>query len=985
MSERFARIGNLFLQALDLRPEERGPFLDTACAGDLELRSEVESLLEHDGDSEQWMAEALQGTAQSLFETVSVKPGTRLGDYDIQKLIGAGGMGEVYSARDTRLARDVAIKVLPSFLKYHPDRLRRFEQEAQAAAALNHPNILAVYQMGSYQDVPYLVSELLEGTTLREEIRRGPLPWRAAIEYGVQIAHGLAAAHQRGIAHRDLKPENLFLTKVGRVKILDFGLAKLIDAPRGAGPGGAITEAGLVMGTAGYMAPEQVRGEAADYRADFFAFGAVLYEMLTGKRAFQKPNSAETMSAVLNEDPPGISQIAPATPPALQRVVRRCMEKNREQRFQSASDLAFALEALSDSEIRNAPPEEARQRHSQNDLSFALKSRSETASQVGREPAFTQPQQGHREKTAWLLVAVLLVLVAVVGFAYFRRPAKQQGAMHFSIALPSSVRDLALSPDGRILAFIAPPPAGGGDVLWTREIGSTETHVLANTEGASYPFWSPDARFVGFFADGKLKRIEVAGGPVQILADAPFGRGGAWNRQGTIIFAPNPTVGLARISAAGGVPTPVTEISSGAPNFANLSHRWPIFLPDGVHFLYTMNDFTGVQGHANDAIYAGALGSKEQRRLAASNSNSAYVSPGYLVSSQSGTLMAQRFDADHLQLIGEPFAVADSEYLSAVARTLFSVSENGVLVYQTGSSTSSELQWFNRDGKPLSAIGTPARYANPRISPDGHKVALDIDDPQSNPGIWLLNLESGVRSRFTFDPASAEETPIWSPDGAKVLWVSQRNGSLGFYVKAATGSGGEELITRSSPTLLGLPTDWSRDGQFLLYTRARPDWNSEMSVLPLKGDRKPHAFAHSPSSEREGQFSPDGRWVAYSSNESARWEVYVVPFPGPGGKYQISTEGGQQPRWRRDGKELFFLSPDKKLMAVSVKAGANFEFREPVALFQTRAREALSSEEAFTYDVSPDGQRFLFNVNPERSNPPPLNIVLNWTSEIQRK
>ena len=957
MSERFERIEHLFLQTLDLRPEERGPFLDTACAGDRELRSEVESLLEHDGDSEQWIAEALQGTAQSLFETVSIKPGTRLEDYDIQKLIGAGGMGEVYRARDTRLARDVAIKVLPSFFKYHPDRLRRFEQEARAAAALNHPNILAVHQMGFYEGAPYVVSELLDGRTLRELMKDGPLPWRNAIEYGVQIARGLAAAHGKGITHRDLKPENLFLTTDGHVKILDFGLAKLSDPPPSS-PAGPATEVGLVMGTVGYMSPEQVRGEAADYRTDFFAFGAILYEMLSGQRAFNEPTAADTMSAILNEDPHGISQLVPTIPPAMQRVVRRCLEKQREQRFQSGSDLAFALEALSDSGTPGT-------------------------SEVWREPALAQ--RGHRDRTAWLLAAVLLVLVAVVGFAYFRRPETPRRAMHFSISLPSSVRDLALSSDGRILAFIAPPPAGGGNVLWTREIGSTETHVLANTEGASYPFWSPDARFIGFFGDGKLKRIEVAGGPVQILADAPKGRGGAWSRQGTIIFAPNPTAGLARISASGGVPTPVTEISSGVPNFANLSHRWPIFLPDGVHFLYTMNDFSGVQGKAIDAIYAGALGSKEQRRLAASNSNSAYVSPGYLVFSQSGTLMAQRFDADHLQLIGEPFTVADSEYLSAVARTLFSVSQNGVLVYQTGSSTSSELQWFNRGGKPLSTIGTSARYANPRISPDGHKVAVDIDDPQSNPGIWLLNLENGVRSRFTFDPASAEETPIWSPDGARVLWVSQRNGSLGFYVKAATGSGGEELITRSSPTLLGLPTDWSRDGQFLLYSRARPDWNSEMSVLPLRGDRKPFAFAHSQSSEREGQFSPDGRWVAYSSNESARWEVYVVPFPGPGGKYQISTEGGQQPRWRRDGKELFFLSPDKKLMAVSVKAGASFEFRQPVALFQTRAREALSSEEAFTYDVSPDGQRFLINVNPERSNPPPVNIVLNWTSEIQRK
>lgn len=957
MRENWQRVETLFLEAVDLSPEERIRFLDKACVGDVEVRREVESLLTHDRASEQRLVEALASGAQSLFDAVAtLKPAARVGDYEVHHLIGSGGMGEVYQARDLRLARNVAIKVLPSFLTSDPDRLRRFEQEARAAAALNHPNILAVHQMGFYEGAPYVVSELLDGRTLRELMKDGPLPWRNAIEYGVQIARGLSAAHGKGITHRDLKPENLFVTKDGHVKILDFGLAKLSDPPPSSHAGPA-TELGLVMGTVGYMSPEQVRGEAADYRTDFFAFGAILYEMLSGQRAFNKPAAADTMSAILNEDAPGISQLVPTIPPALQRVVRRCLEKQREQRFQSGSDLAFALEALSDSGTPGT-------------------------SQVWQEPAL--PQRRHRDRTAWLVVAVLLVLVTVVGFAYFRRPVTPQRAMHFSIALPSSARDLALSPDGRILAFIAQPPGGGGNVLWTREIGSTQTNVLANTEGASYPFWSPDARFLGFFADGKLKRIEVAGGPVQILADAPRGRGGAWNRQGTIIFAPNPVTGLARISAAGGVPTPVTEIP-GAPNFANLSHRWPIFLPDGVHFLYTMNDFTGVQGKANDAIYAGALGSKEQRRLAASNSNSAYVSPGYLLFSRSGTLMAQRFDVDRLQLIGEPFAVADSEYLSAVARTLFSVSQNGVLVYQTGSSTSSELQWFNRGGKPLSAIATPAQYANPRISPDGQKVAVNIDDPQSNPGIWLFNLENGVRSRFTFDTASAEEAPIWSPDGAKVLWMSQRKGGLDFYVKAAIGSGDEEPVTRSSPNLIGLPTDWSRDGQFLLYTRARADWNLQMTVLPLRGDRKPFAFAHSQSSEKEGQFSPDGRWVAYSSNESARWEVYVAPFPGPGGKYQISTEGGQQPRWRRDGKELFFLSPDKKLMAVSVKAGATFEFREPVTLFQTRAREALSSEEAFTYDVSPDGQRFLINVNSERSNPPPLNIVLNWTSEIQRK
>ena len=943
MNGNWERIQSIFHQALDLRPEERTPFLDGACAGDAEMRREVESLLAHDSEGDQ-IADVLRGAAQSLVSLVSIKSGTRVGDYQVQKLIGFGGMGEVYQARDTRLARDVAIKVLPPFLTNDPDRLRRFEQEAQAAAALNHPNILAVYQMGVYEGAPYLVSELLEGSTLRELMKRGPLPSRLAIEYGVQIARGLAAAHRKGITHRDLKPENLFATKDGHVKILDFGLAKLTHASRLGDPG---TESGVVMGTVGYMSPEQVRGQAVDYRTDFFALGAILYEMLAHKRAFQGTNAVETMGAILKDEPLPLAETNPAIPVGLQRIVYHCLEKNPEQRFHSAWDVVFALESLSD---------------------------------VGASPLVGERKP--RERVIWLLAAVLLTLVMALGIAYFRRVPRPERAMHLSIALPSSVRDLALSPDGRILTFIAPPLDGGGNVLWRREIGSTEMHVLPNTEGASYPFWSPDARSIGFFADGKLKRIEAAGGPVQVLCDAPFGRGGAWNREGTIISAPNPTAGLVRISAAGGALTPVTEIPPGAADFNNSSHRWPVFLPDGKHFLYSMVDFTDVQSKGN-AVYVGALGSKEQRRLVAANSNAAYVSPGYLVFSRGGTLMAQRFDADGLYLRGDAFAVAnDADYVSTIARAIFSVSQNGTLVYQAGSSTFSQLQWFDRIGKRLSTISAPARYANPRISPDGRRLAVDIDDPDSSTAIWLLNLENGVRSRFTFDPAAAEQGPIWSPDGASVLWLSQRGGEINFYMKGTTGSGSEKPIPESS-SALGLPTDWSRDG-FLLYTAARPDWTLGMWILPLTGKREPRAFGHGQSSERQGQFSPDGRWVAYSSNESARSQVYVVPFPGPGSKYQISTEGGQQPRWRRDGKELFFLSPDEKLMAVSVRAGANLEFDEPTVLFRTRAREPLSSEEAFTYDVSPDGQRFLINVNPEQSNPSPVNIVFNWTAELQK-
>ena len=588
---------------------------------------------------------------------------------------------------------------------------------------------------------------------------------------------------------------------------------------------------------------------------------------------------------------------------------------------------------------------------------------------------------------AWALAGSLLLLVFTLGAIYLRRAHTLQNSMHFSVSLPVAVRDLALSHNGRALAFIAPQARDGGIALWIQEVGSSGAHSLIGTEGASYPFWSPDDRFIAFFADGKLKKIEVAGGPVQLICDAPIGRGGTWNRDSMIVFAGDSGVAIRRVSAAGG---PVTMVPGFEQKVATtMSNRWPMFLPDGKHFLYTSVDFGADLRRDGNAIYVAQLDSNERHRLVTSNSNAAYVAPGYLFFLRNGTLMAQHLDVDKLQVTGEAFAVANGvEYLSSVARGLFSVSETGTLVYQRGSgATFSQLGWFDREGKKLGTLGVPARYANPSLSPDGKRVAADIDDPESsNTDIWVIESTRQVPTRISFDPGQ-DETPLWSYDGKHLLWLSDRGGKNGFYVKASDGS----EIGESSTMPIGLdlsfasaPSDWSPDGRFVLYTDLQEGDALHLWVLPMKGDQKPHRFLPGYSADIEGQFSPDGHWVAYSSNESGKWQVYVAPFPGPGNKFQISTEGGQQPRWRPDGKELFFLSRDRTLMAVSVKTRSQFEFSDPIPLFETHAHEPITAEEFFTYDVSKGGQRFLINVDAEHASPPPLDIVLNWNPRLNK-
>ncbi len=898
-----------------------------------------------------------------MSETIS--PDTVIGQYRVISKIGEGGMGEVYRARDTKLVRDVAIKVLPATFSADAERLRRFEQEAQAAGALNHPNILVIHHIGTHSGSPYIVSELLEGETLRERMAGAALPQRKAIDYALQIARGLAAAHAKGIVHRDLKPENLFITHDGRAKILDFGLAKLVR-PQFAGEVDtkaatlrANTEPGRILGTVGYMSPEQVRGELVDQRTDIFAFGAILYEMLSGRTAFHRQTTADTISAILKEDPPDLSTTEHATP-ALERIMRHCLEKKPEERFHSASDLAFALEALSSSTA--------------------------TSTQTEAQPALERRGMNSRERLAWITAGILfLALLALLIFviAPFREsPAESRAVRSFILPPENSSFDftdtnagsLSISPDGRRLTFVA-PTAEGKDILWVRSLDALSAQALTGTEGASFPFWSPDSRFIGFFAGGKLKKIEAAGGPALTLCDAPEARGGAWNRDGVIVFAPDVAGALQQISASGGPPSAVTQLDQAR---AGTTHRWPYFLPDDQHFLYLSRGATASETQTG-SIYVTSLGSKESKLLLRVSSNVAYAQ-GYLIFLRAGTLMAQAFDAKRLEMAGDAFPIAlgvQSE--PSMARAVFAVSENGVLAYQTGSvRNGSQLAWFDRNYKQLSVLGDVADYGSPQLSPDGKRLAVSIVDPQNgNQDIWLYDVARGLRTRFTVDPGD-ERSPAWSPDGSRIVFSSNRKGHFDLYQKSAGGVGNDEPLLESD--LEKHPLSWSPDGRFLLYNTVDPKSKADLWVLPLGGDRKPFPFLQTEFNEFNGQFSPDGRWIAYVSDESGGNEIYVAPFPGPGPKQQISTSGGRQPKWQGDGKEIFYLAPGKKLMAAEVNGqGASLVIGAARPLFEVHPYES-----GYAYDVTTDGQRFLINTIVEQKASAPITLVLNWTADLKR-
>ncbi len=906
---------------------------------------------------------------------MTIKSGTRLGHYEIISRIGAGGMGEVWRAKDTRLNREVAIKVLPASFAGDADRLRRFKQEALATSSLNHPNILTIYDIGTYEGGPYIVSELLNGGDLRATLKGGGLSARSAIDYAQQITRGLAAAHEKGIVHRDLKPENLFLTKDGRIKILDFGLAKLAQSKPGrvetqAPTTPLRTESGVVMGTVGYLSPEQVRGQDADHRADIFSFGVILYEMLTGKRAFQGESSIEVMNAILKEDPADVSLSNASISPGLDKIVHRCLEKKPEPRFHSAHDLGLAIEAVAASS--SFTPSAA---------AVPLSGAELTETKKAWWP------RTRRERLGWLVAGALLLaslatLTLTIG--YFRRPAADDSVVRLQVlppdrttfsvgpAVTASMPQPTLSPDGQLLAFVS-VGEDGKQLLWVRPLESVEARVLVGTDGASYPFWSPDSRFIGFFAGGKLKKIDALGKSAQVLSDALQPRGGSWNSDGLILFSPNSDDALFSVSAAGGAPTPVTSLN---PSREELGHQWPYFLPDGRHFLYHVRSAK----RENGGIFVGSLDSTSTQRLLGADSNAAYAAAGYLVfRREDRALVAQPFDLGSLQLSGEPFSVVEEvRYDWLRQHAAFSVSQNNELTFAS-SRPNAELVWFNREGKRLGSVGDPGLYFVPSLSPDEKRLAVTYDPQTGNTDIWLVDLSRGAYSRFTSDPSN-DAIPIWSPDGSQIVFRSNRNGPVDLYLKKASSVSREEPLLTSN--VQKRPTDWSRDGRFIVYESVDPKTKEDLWILPMFGDRQPTPYLQTEFSEQQGRLSPDGRWMAYTSDESGREEVYVQSFPTLGTKYRISTNGGADPRFRGDGKELFFVAADRKLMAVEVKAASTFEASVPRELFQTRV-SGLSDTRTH-YSITADGQRFLVVNTAEDMISSPITVVLNWTAELKR-
>jgi Tol biopolymer transport system component len=885
-----------------------------------------------------------------------------MGPYEILCAIGAGGMGEVYRARDSRLARDVALKVLPEAFARDPDRMVRSEREAKVLASLNHPNIASLYGLEESNGARALVMELVEGPTLSARIKQGSLPLAEALTVVKQIAEGLEYAHERGIIHRDLKPSNVKLTPDGQVKILDFGLAKALDGEtteedlrNSPTLSAAATRAGVLLGTAAYMSPEQARCKRVDRRTDIWAFGCVLYEMLSGLPAFAGETTSDILACVIRSEPDW-SSLPASVPSRLRELLRRCFQKDPKQRLQAIGEARVTIE-----EVLAGSPE------------------------VTAFTARTDARLKLRERLAWFTAVALLMIVALLlAIGYFSRTPKPAQPILSQIGPPENTKFVlaglsagppVVSPDGNWLAFAA-RSADGRQVLWVRSLDGTTEQALAGTEGATFPFWSSDSRSLAFFANGKLNRIDASGGPLLALCDAVSGRGGSWGPDDTVLLAllSGP---ILRVPASGGTPQPVTKLTGSLNQF---SHRWPQFLPDGRHFL-----FLGQATSSGDStIYVGSLDGGEPKVLLRNESNAMYAPPGYLLFLRQETLLAQPFNANKLQLAGEAAPLAGHGGVdSTMAKGNFSVSENGILVYANGTMSDARLLWFDRSGKQLAETAGVDLYGFPRISPDGRKLAVSKLSAASSSGIWIFDLNRNTSSRLTF-LAGKDAMPVWSPDGKFIAFASNQGANRHIDQQAADGSGtATPLVAAQGDEIL---PSWSSDGRYLLFQSHSNQGNSpwEIWAAPLFGDRKTFPVAQNPHFlQGDAALSPDGKWLAYDTDETGRLEVYLMPFRHGGGKWQLSTSGGGCSRWRADGKELFYMSLDNKLMSVEISEQASSVVIGKVQpLFQAnpvpRAPECM-------YDVTPSGQKFVVVTLALEPGSHPLTLALNWPALLKKQ
>jgi serine/threonine protein kinase len=865
---------------------------------------------------------------------MSLAAGTRLGPYEILAPIGQGGMGEVYRARDPRLNRDVAIKVSAAQFS------ERFEREAKAIAALNHPNICQIYDVGPN----YLVMEFIEG-----ESPKGPMPLDEALRIARQIADALEAAHDKGITHRDLKPGNIKIKPDGMVKVLDFGLARVTGGPASSGENSptltiGMTQAGMILGTAAYMAPEQARGkENVDKRADIWAFGVVLYELLTGKRLFQGEDVGEILASVIKEQP-NLDEV----PTQVLPLLKRCLEKDPKKRLRDIGDAQYLVDYHSPLE-----PEVA-----------------------------TAPSHSRFGWVVWAAAVLMLLAVTGLGFVHFRETPSTQQSLRLQMTLPGSLptRDIALSPDGRFLAIVS--GAAGPGQLWVRPMDSLNPRALSGAEAATYVFWSPDVANLGFFSQGKLRKVALTGGPPQTLCDVASARGGSWNQDGIILFSPGPTSPIYRVSASGGTPVAVTKLAN-----AGEGHRFPEFLPDGKHFLYQVSAATA----ARAGIYVGSLNGDVPVRVLPDNSNAMFAplktrsSEGHIIFRRDDVLMAEPFDSARMKAIGDVFPVAEQVALGLNAGVgVFSVSRNGLLALRSEDQAERQIVPVDRSGKRGSIIVAKGAtgYGVGALSPDGSVVAEAIGTIAQR-DIWLTDLGRHVNTRFSFRSGNAR-SPVWSPDGSRIAYGYQNNVGYDYDIvlKPANGTGQEDVLLSGGVNTW--PSDWSPDGKFLLIQKTGENTGLDLALVPMDtppsgpGSRNLIPFAQTPFDETQGRFSPDGKWIAYVSNESGQSQVYLQTFPATGAKYQISTMGGAaDPHWRHDGRELYYFSADRKLMAVPIKLGSSVELGTSQVLF---TNSGMAS-----FIPTRDGQRFLLDVPAGDENAMALlTVVTNWRAGLNK-